>query len=100
MTTYPAAHITSLDHLVLTISSIPTSQKWYETNLRMKLETFVSAATPSISRYSLIFGTQKINLHQQGKVRISVLVRVSYGGLERERDSTSLDLRADGYIGI
>jgi len=33
----------------------------------MRSESFVSAATPDITRYSLIFGEQKINLHQLGK---------------------------------
>jgi hypothetical protein len=68
LTSQPAAKITSLDHLVLTVSSIPTTQKWYEQNLGMKHEFFISAATPSITRHSLIFGSQKINLHQLGKV--------------------------------
>jgi hypothetical protein len=68
MSSQPAAKITSLDHLVLTVSSIATTQKWYEQNLGMKHESFVSAATPSITRHSLIFGSQKINLHQLGKV--------------------------------
>jgi hypothetical protein len=69
----PAAKITSLDHLVLTVSSIPTTQKWYEQNLGMKHESFVSAVTPSITRHSLIFGSQKINLHQLGKVSSPLL---------------------------
>jgi hypothetical protein len=34
----------------------------------MKSESFVSAATPEIMRYSLVFGGQKINLHELGKV--------------------------------
>jgi hypothetical protein len=33
----------------------------------MKAESFVSAATPDITRHSLIFGSQKINLHQLGE---------------------------------
>jgi len=33
----------------------------------MKHEAFVSAATPDITRHSLVFGTQKINLHESGK---------------------------------
>lgn len=31
----------------------------------------MSAATPEITRHSLIFGEQKINLHQLGKVNLS-----------------------------
>ncbi|KAE9365171.1 Glyoxalase/Bleomycin resistance protein/Dihydroxybiphenyl dioxygenase [Stipitochalara longipes BDJ] len=67
MASQPAAKITSLDHLVLTVSSVQATQKWYEQNLGMKAESFVSAATPDIKRHSLIFGQQKINLHQLGK---------------------------------
>jgi hypothetical protein len=66
--TKPAATIKSLDHLVLTVRSIPASTSWYENNLGMRSESFVSAATPSITRNSLIFGSQKINLHELGKV--------------------------------
>jgi catechol 2,3-dioxygenase-like lactoylglutathione lyase family enzyme len=88
--TPPAAKITSLDHLVLTVSSIPSTQKWYEKNLGMKPESFVSAAAPEITRHSLIFGQQKINLHQLGKVTLhfcsspSLYRMENYG--ERERD--------------
>lgn len=67
-TASPAAKITSLDHLVLTVSSIPAATKWYVSNLGMKSEEFVSSATPHIKRYSLVFGQQKINLHELGKV--------------------------------
>jgi catechol 2,3-dioxygenase-like lactoylglutathione lyase family enzyme len=66
--TTPAATIKSLDHLVLTVKSIPKATAWYEKNLGMESESFVSTATPDITRYSLIFGSQKINLHELGKV--------------------------------
>lgn len=33
----------------------------------MKHESFTSVATPDITRHSLIFGSQKINLHERGK---------------------------------
>jgi hypothetical protein len=64
----PAATIKSLDHLVLTVKSVPKTTEWYTKNLGMRSESFVSAATPDITRYSLIFGSQKINLHELGKV--------------------------------
>ncbi|KAH6720412.1 Glyoxalase/Bleomycin resistance protein/Dihydroxybiphenyl dioxygenase [Leptodontidium sp. MPI-SDFR-AT-0119] len=63
----PAVTIQSLDHLVLTVSSIPKTTKWYTTHLGMRSETFVSASSPDITRYSLVFGEQKINLHESGK---------------------------------
>jgi len=65
----PAATITSLDHIVLTVKSIPKATEWYVKNLGMKSEAFVSASSPDVTRYSLIFGNQKINLHELGKVR-------------------------------
>lgn len=64
----PAATVISLDHLVLTVKSVSKSTEWYLKNLGMKSESFVSAATPEIMRYSLVFGGQKINLHELGKV--------------------------------
>src|ERR1700709_723105 len=63
-----AATIKSLDHLVLTVKSISRTGEWYTQNLGMRAESFVSVATPDITRHSLIFGQQKINLHQLGKV--------------------------------
>jgi len=62
------AAIKSLDHLVLTVKSIPKTTAWYTKHLGMRSESFVSTATPDITRYSLIFGQQKINLHELGKV--------------------------------
>jgi len=63
----PAATIQSLDHLVLTVKSIPDTTKWYTTNLGMRSESFISDASPEVTRHSLIFGSQKINLHESGK---------------------------------
>ena len=68
--TAPATRIASLDHLVLTVKSIPDTIKWYEVNLGMSVESFNSAANPETTRYSLKFGTQKIKLHQLGKVSL------------------------------
>lgn len=64
----PAATIQSLDHLVLTVKSVDATKEWYTKNLGMKHEAFISASTPDITRHSLIFGSQKINLHESGKV--------------------------------
>jgi catechol 2,3-dioxygenase-like lactoylglutathione lyase family enzyme len=63
-----AATIKSLDHLVLTVKSISKATEWYSQHLGMRAESFVSAATPDITRHSLVFGQQKINLHELGKV--------------------------------
>ncbi|CZR63747.1 related to Virulence protein STM3117 [Phialocephala subalpina] len=61
-----ASTITSLDHLVLTVKNIEKTKEWYTKNLGMRHEAFVSASTPDITRHSLIFGSQKINLHESG----------------------------------
>ena len=65
----PAATITSLDHLVLTVKSITTSKDWYTQYLGMHHEVFVSG----VARHALIFGNSKINLHEAGKVSLSLI---------------------------
>ena len=62
----PIVNIKALDHLVLTCKSVPSTIQWYTRYLGMKPRTFTSASDPSIKRYALLFGQQKINLHQQG----------------------------------
>lgn len=71
-TTSPATTIISLDHIVLTVKSIPKAIEWYARNLGMKSEAFVSVSSPDVTRYSLKFGSQKINLHELGKVSFEV----------------------------
>lgn len=68
MATTHATTIKSIDHIVLTVKSINITKTWYTNFLGMESESFVSAATPHITRHSLIFGQQKINLHEVGKV--------------------------------
>jgi catechol 2,3-dioxygenase-like lactoylglutathione lyase family enzyme len=50
-----------LDHLVLTVKSIPAACEFYAKVLGMEVVTFGSA------RQALAFGAQKINLHEAGK---------------------------------
>ncbi|KAL2822813.1 Glyoxalase/Bleomycin resistance protein/Dihydroxybiphenyl dioxygenase [Aspergillus cavernicola] len=59
--------IKSLDHLVLTVRSIPKSVTFYTTHLGMRHEVFSSPLNPTVTRHALLFGTQKINLHEAGK---------------------------------
>ncbi|OJJ43660.1 hypothetical protein ASPZODRAFT_136111 [Penicilliopsis zonata CBS 506.65] len=59
--------VKSLDHLVLTVRSIPESVAFYTTRLGMRHEMFTSPAAPTVQRHALIFGSQKINLHESGK---------------------------------
>ena len=59
MKTTPAATITSLDHIVLTVKSIPKATEWYVKNLGMESEAFVSASSPDITRYSLNLGVRR-----------------------------------------
>ncbi len=51
----------SLDHLVLTVKDMDTTVDFYQRVLGMSVITFGEG------RKALAFGTQKINLHQQGK---------------------------------
>lgn len=53
--------ITSLDHLVLTVADVEKTINFYTTILGMKEITFGE------NRKALLFGKQKINLHQKGK---------------------------------
>lgn len=54
-------HILSLDHLVLTVADITATCTFYTTVLGMQEITF------GADRKALLFGNQKINLHQLGK---------------------------------
>lgn len=64
--TAPIAQVKSLDHIVLTVSDINTTVDWYTAHLGMKHESFTSPKDPSVTRHSLLFGSQKINLHKSG----------------------------------
>lgn len=52
--------IDSLDHLVLTVKDITTTCAFYSNVLGMEIVKF------GVNRTALTFGSQKINLHQQG----------------------------------
>ena len=52
--------ITSIDHVVLTVTSIEKTLKFYTSCLGMAEATFGKG------RKALVFGHQKINLHQSG----------------------------------
>lgn len=58
--------IASLDHLVLTTSREAACIDFYTRVLGMRLETFVGG-TPPVERKAFRFGSQKINLHVQGR---------------------------------
>ena len=53
--------IDHLDHLVLTVKSIPATSEFYARVLGMEAVTFGG------TRQALAFGTQKINLHEAGR---------------------------------
>ncbi|KAJ5772895.1 hypothetical protein N7457_007791 [Penicillium paradoxum] len=59
--------VRSLDHLVLTVRNIPKTVAFYTTYLGMQHEIFTSQTNQTVQRHALIFGSQKINLHQSGK---------------------------------
>lgn len=56
--------VKALDHLVLTVADIATSIRFYQTVLGMKAQSFEAA--DGTTRWALIYGEQKINLHQAG----------------------------------
>ncbi|WP_369959348.1 VOC family protein [Pseudomonas benzenivorans] len=53
--------IERLDHLVLTVADVDATVAFYERVLGMRHELFGSG------RSALVFGTQKLNLHQAGR---------------------------------
>ncbi|MBX2867882.1 MAG: VOC family protein [Acidiferrobacterales bacterium] len=55
--------VASLDHLVLTVKSIPESVDFYCKVLGMREQVFTGNG---VSRIALKFGNQKINLHEVG----------------------------------
>ncbi len=57
--------ITSLDHLVLTVTDIPKTLAFYQQVLGLEARAFVSA--PGEQRWALHLGQCKINLHQAGQ---------------------------------
>ncbi|KAL3443659.1 Glyoxalase/Bleomycin resistance protein/Dihydroxybiphenyl dioxygenase [Aspergillus insuetus] len=65
--TAPPLTARSLDHLVLTVRSIQDSVTFYTTHLGMRHEVFTSPVDLTVERHALLFGTQKINLHESGR---------------------------------
>jgi catechol 2,3-dioxygenase-like lactoylglutathione lyase family enzyme len=59
----PIARVRSIDHIVLTVASIDDTVAWYTKYLGVQHECFDSKDGP---RHALVFGSQKINLHQAG----------------------------------
>lgn len=53
--------ISGLDHLVLTVKNLEATTRFYTQVMGMDRETFGEG------RVALVFGKQKINLHEQGK---------------------------------
>ncbi|KAF1355002.1 Glyoxalase/Bleomycin resistance protein/Dihydroxybiphenyl dioxygenase [Delphinella strobiligena] len=58
--------VKALDHIVLTVRDISATVDFYTKHLGMKHERFVSPKDMSVERNALLFGHQKINLHQSG----------------------------------
>ena len=63
----PLCTIRSIDHLVLTVANLSATVGFYE-NLGMRCQRWSQSGTSADStpRHSLLFGSQKINLHLQG----------------------------------
>lgn len=61
----PVAKVRSLDHLVLTVANIPATIQFYVSVMGMVHQSFTSGE--GVERHALLFGTQKINLHEKGR---------------------------------
>lgn len=57
--------VRTIDHLVLTVSSIPQAVRFYTQVLGMRGTQFKAA--DGTQRWALLFGQNKINLHQKGR---------------------------------
>ena len=57
--------LTTLDHLVLTVSDIEATTQFYTEVLGMRTEIFTAA--DGSMRHALFFGRHKINLHEKGQ---------------------------------
>ncbi|MFC6635916.1 VOC family protein [Sulfitobacter sp. JBTF-M27] len=60
----PQPQVIALDHLVLTVASIPATVAFYKEVLGMQAKQFDTA--DGETRWALKFGAAKINLHQAG----------------------------------
>ena len=59
-----AFSVKSIDHVVLTAKDVPKTIEFYTKRLGMKHEVFTANGG---ERHALVFGDQKLNLHQSGK---------------------------------
>lgn len=57
--------VRALDHLVLTVKNIPQTVRFYTQVLGMRGEQFKAA--DGTRRWALLFGQNKINIHQHGR---------------------------------
>ena len=65
-----AISVTAIDHLVLNVSDVDRSAKWYATILGMRIQTF-DPGNGKPSRTMLTFGRNKINLRPIGMSKIA-----------------------------
>ena len=68
-----AIRIDRLDHLVLTVASIDATCEFYSTVLGMEVSRFGEGRT------ALVFGRQKINLHEVGREFVPRAARATAG---------------------
>ncbi len=72
-------NIASIDHFVLTVVNIEQTCEFYGRVLGMQVQTFGTPATP---RTALVFGSQKINLHQVDRLPDPNVLKPSPGSAD------------------
>ncbi len=82
MSTTSLTQVKSLDHIVLTVADIERTKEFYTRFLGMKHESFSSPKDPSVVRHALLFGDQKINLHELGSEFLPRAQNVKPGSAE------------------
>src|SRR5215471_13033498 len=61
--------VNALDHLVINVSDVERSAKWYATILGMQIQVF-DPGPGKTPRTSLLFGNQKINVRPRGADKV------------------------------
>lgn len=90
--------VQSIDHIVLTVASIPATCEFYARVLGMKVVTFGQ------DRKALSFGWQKINLHEAGKEFEPKAARPTPGAIDLcliidgSLEAAEAHLRAEGVM--
>ncbi|KAI8064156.1 Glyoxalase/Bleomycin resistance protein/Dihydroxybiphenyl dioxygenase [Gongronella butleri] len=78
----PQPLIQGIDHVVISVSNMVRSCNWYEKMLGVAVHQFESAANPGVKRFALVFGDQKINLHEKAMATTPLAMNPQVGSAD------------------